>query len=410
MSYKHFIYILSLAILFISLPANALTNLESTCFDCHPALQKKIISEKAHAPVQEGNCVFCHNPHTSRHKGLLNESKEKICYTCHVKGEADNFNRTVIHDPVKAGNCLVCHDPHSSSNNNLLVKEGGDLCFSCHAKESLVSKKGSHPLVMKGDCMKCHDPHSTNNEGLMKMKSGALCSECHDVLEEQFNIAHAGYQIGKSNCSSCHELHFSESTSLLKAFIHEPMTKKECSVCHNSANSENPLALKNAGTELCYTCHQDTKSDFEKTHNHQIGNIGNSCLNCHNPHASNVKNLLYASIEKVCFKCHWDTKKRMQAKTIKAKHPNIKQCSSCHLPHGSANALFLVVKEGNSCARDECHKTATSFTHPMGPEILDPRNKKEMDCVTCHNPMGTGYDYNLRLDPVKDLCEQCHKL
>lgn len=407
---RFFKYILLLAVLFVSLPANAATNFGDMCFDCHPTLKQKIINEKAHDPVKEGKCISCHDPHTSKHKGLLNEGKEKICFTCHQDGEAGSFNKAFIHAPVKVGDCFACHDPHSSAHNKLLIKAEKDICFSCHTKKSLISEKGSHPLVKKGDCMICHDPHATDYEGLLKKKSGDLCSECHKVEEEQFTTAHAGYLIGKSNCSSCHELHISNSTALLKIFVHSPMAKMECPACHNQANSENPLALKSVGTELCYTCHQNTKKDFTKVHSHQIGNIDNSCLNCHNPHASNDKNLLYANIDKVCFKCHWDTQARMQAKRIKNRHPDIGKCSSCHMSHGSSNALFLIAQEGGTCSREECHKTSGGFTHPMGPEILDPRNKKEMECLTCHNPMGTGFDYNLRLDPVKDLCEQCHQL
>lgn len=408
---KNLISFLTLAApLFFVAPANGAADYGSICFDCHPDLQSEIQKGEAHTPVKKGNCNSCHNPHASRHKGLLNEAQEEICFSCHKNDTVYDYDRLIIHNPVKIGNCLACHDPHSSTNGKLLVKKKAEICFFCHSRESIIFGKESHPLVKKGECVECHDPHSSNNEGLLKRASKDLCSKCHKVEEGQFVVAHMGYSMEKSNCSSCHNTHSSNTKSLLKASIHLPVAKKECAVCHNAANSKNALTLKNAGTELCYKCHQETKKDFQKVNNHQLGNIKNSCLNCHNPHASNGKYLLEGKEETTCFKCHFDTKKRMKAKTVKTRHPDIENCSACHQAHGSDNALFLIANEGESCSSGKCHQTQASFTHPVGPGILDPRNKKEMSCLTCHDPMGTGYNYNLRLDPNKELCELCHNL
>ena len=406
-----FIMALSVVLL-MKIPAIALSNFENVCFDCHPTLQKKIQNEKAHKPVEQGNCGSCHNPHASKHDGLLNEAKNVICYICHKNGQTNEFNRTIIHSPVKVGNCIACHDPHSSANNALLVKNREDICFSCHTKDSVITRKESHPLVKRGECISCHNPHSSNSEGLLKKESGELCPECHKVEEALFADAHLGYSIGKSDCSSCHSPHSSDTKTLLKASIHAPMEKKECSKCHNAKDSKDPLALKDEGAGLCYKCHQEILKDFKKVNNHQIGNRKNSCLNCHNPHASDTDHLLSRKLDKVCFKCHLDTKNRMEATTVKSTHSNIENCSSCHLPHGSDNGLFLIGNKGasSSCMEAKCHPTAVGFSHPTGPEIIDPRSNKEMDCLSCHDPMGTEYENHLRLDPKKELCEQSHKM
>lgn len=392
------------------IPASGLSGNEDTCFECHPALQKQIQGGKAHGPIKEGKCIVCHNPHTSKHQGLLNESQDKLCFKCHKNDSVYDFNKPIIHKPVENGKCLACHNPHSSTNSNLLIKEKGEICFLCHKKESIVSIKKSHPLVQKGDCVECHDPHTADYKGLIKKNHSELCSKCHKVKESRFITAHQGYSVEKSYCPSCHNLHSSDSENLLKASIHIPVAEKKCNVCHGETGSKNSLKLKIAGADLCYECHKNIVNDFKKVNNHQIANRENTCLNCHNPHASDTKNLLAENIEEVCFKCHIDTKRRMKAETIKTIHPQIENCSSCHQAHGSDNMLFLVAREGETCSSGKCHQTQVSFTHPTGPEVLDPRNQKEVNCLTCHDPMGTEYNYNLRLDPDKDLCEQCHNL
>ena len=400
--------IIGLLIVFSETSRGAATH-GKTCLDCHPDLQKKISEEKAHIPVKDGNCISCHNPHASNHKGLLKNTEETLCYTCHKSDKSGGFSQTITHDPVKDGKCLACHNPHSSTNDKLLIKKGGEICFTCHLRDSLIPGKESHPLVKKGECITCHAPHSSTNEGLIKKGNADLCSSCHKVKEKQFIDAHSGYPAGESDCSSCHNPHSSDSKSLLKASIHQPMLKRDCKLCHNSSNSKNPLKLINNGANLCYNCHANTKKSFEKINNHVIGNRENSCLNCHNPHASDTKYLLDKREEKVCFKCHGDTKSRMTAKAMSFKHPKLEDCSSCHSAHGSDNTLFLRAKEGESCNIGKCHEQQQIFSHPVGTDIIDPRNKKEMNCITCHNPMGSGYKYNLRLDPDKELCEQCHR-
>lgn len=381
-----------------------------SCLDCHPTLKDKISEEKAHSPVKDGNCLSCHNPHTSNYKGLLTGTEDILCYSCHKIGKDNSFNQAVIHDPVKNGKCLLCHNPHSSTNDMLLTKKGSEVCFTCHQRDSIISKKESHPLVKKGDCIACHAPHSASNDGLLKKKSADLCSDCHKVKEGQFAAAHVGYPVRESDCSSCHNPHSSDSRNLLKASIHRPVAEKGCTACHNAVSSKEPLTLKNKGVKLCYDCHTDTMKDFEKINSHITGNRENFCLNCHNPHASDNKSLLDKKEERVCFGCHIDTKRRMDAKTTLFKHPKLENCSSCHSAHGSDNINFLKAKESESCGIAKCHEQQQVFSHPVGPEIIDPRNKKEMNCITCHNPMGSGYKYNLRLDPDKELCDQCHKL
>ena len=94
------------------------TNFAELCFKCHPEAKELVNAKVLHKPVSKGACTACHNPHVSRHAGLLNDTGEKLCYKCHEKN--DGFVGEVVHEPLKKGQCLQCHAPHSSDNSGLL--------------------------------------------------------------------------------------------------------------------------------------------------------------------------------------------------------------------------------------------------------------------------------------------------
>jgi len=57
-----------------------------------------------------------------------------------------------------------------------------------------------------------------------------------------------------------------------------------------------------------------------------------------------------------------------------------------------------------------CHDWSKHTTHPMGPKVVDPRNRnRSLDCLSCHRAHGTGNRYLILLPTVTELCVQCHK-
>jgi len=91
------------------------------------------------------------------------------------------------------------------------------------------------------------------------------------------------------------------------------------------------------------------------------------------------------------------------------RHPMVSEgrCTACHQPHGSNNRLLFAKDEISGCT--ECHKRHATFSHPVGAKAIDPRNKRELTCITCHDLMGSEFEFTLRFDRGKDLCLQCHK-
>jgi len=170
----------------------------ATCVDagCHGSLLK---AAHVHAPVADG-CEGCHealgtaHPDSTRADFRLLEQDGALCGQCH---EAFPGKMT-RHAPVSEGQCLTCHDPHASARPKLLRLALNDLCFECHDRGAFkvhavvgVDIGGSHPLsgptdpARKGErftCVSCHDPHATDSPSLWRFgvqEPFELCGKCH---------------------------------------------------------------------------------------------------------------------------------------------------------------------------------------------------------------------------------------
>ena len=236
------------------------------------------------------------------------------------------------------------------------------------------------------------------------------------------------YPVAKSDCSSCHDAHGSDKAGILFNNVHQPVANKVCQQCHEASTSPDALKTKKAGFELCRGCHSGMMNDtFNKNRIHWplVDKVG--CLNCHEPHASKGKKLLLGDSKSLCGKCHSDTmefqvklaerekqeKASAKGKVIKGAltHVPIQEgnCEDCHASHASDNA-FLLKQPSIIKLCEKCHDWSKHTTHPMGPKVVDTRNKNiSMDCMSCHRSHGTGYRYMIPFPVVTDLCVQCHR-
>lgn len=344
------------------------------CFYCHEEYSQKNI----HAPAESGECLMCHNPHSSNNKALLTASSTNIlCLQCH---ELDVPKTDFVHSPVKNGACHECHDPHQSNNNAFLKNTGSDLCFNCHKDTKTQMQAKNLHMPFEDDCFNCHQAHSTAEKGLVMEKTPTLCYNCHSDVQELVNASKSVHKVmsDKKSCSNCHSPH---------------------------ASNENAMLLK-SGNDLCLSCHSRTyTNESGKTKNIKqalkSGNIihapvEDACSNCHNPHATGFSNLLinnfsagnYAKAEEknfaLCFDCHDSglllTEKTTDATNFRHGENNMhfihiqgdkgKNCNMCHDVHGAKNKFlisekvpfgnwdmemnFKVTEFGGSCATG-CH-------------------------------------------------------
>jgi len=178
-----------------------------------------------------------------------------------------------------------------------------------------------------------------------------------------------GAQPKEVDCLSCHgDIERGKS-------VH-PALAMGCAACHTAIDASdvphkktNKMA-KGLSTELpglCYGCHN--KGLFTKKVIHPA--LGMGCTTCHNPHASNAESLLVKPVGKLCLTCH--------EKQISGKH---------------IMASF-----------------ALGDTHPMSGRA-DPTNaRRELSCISCHNPHSSSQEklfVNEAVSPA-NLCLLCHK-
>jgi predicted CXXCH cytochrome family protein len=112
-----------------------------------------------HKPFAERKCELCHTE--DRH--LVKQTPE-LCYLCHTDFKNSYKN---IHGPVASGECLNCHNQHSSQYSKLLNRAGQQLCIYCHSPNQIYRNK-SHIDIEDADCTLCHNPHGSNGKYLVK--------------------------------------------------------------------------------------------------------------------------------------------------------------------------------------------------------------------------------------------------
>ena len=195
-----------------------------TCLTCHPDKKE---GKFVHTAVGMG-CENCHQAASEKEKEktsiTLVATGGELCAMCHEASKDP-----VQHGPYKAGECMVCHEPHSSNFPKQARADTNTLCLSCHGEvrpdvkinneiqtvsllggRSITFKlydeapkipldragKRGHPLmnhpVAGGvgrdkdatvSCLSCHVPHTSKVRKRLvdnpKSEIG-LCGACHD--------------------------------------------------------------------------------------------------------------------------------------------------------------------------------------------------------------------------------------
>lgn len=201
------------------------------CFSCHPDIQKKFDKSRVkHSGLYlDQQCGTCHLGHYSSNQSLLIYEEKELCLTCHGNNstmksyspkniEKEISNKEYIHAPVDQGKCSSCHDPHGSQFDSLLIAKYPstfyapydpdlyDLCFTCHDKELLTAtttpdktqfRNGSRNLHFvhvgierKGrTCNACHNPHASDGPKLIN-RTGAKFGEW--TMSIDFNLTETG--------------------------------------------------------------------------------------------------------------------------------------------------------------------------------------------------------------------------
>ncbi len=238
----------------------------------------------------------------------------QVCSSCHEE-VANQFIRSVharLDSFELSGSvtgCESCHGPGSVhvesldkedifTFENATVSAVEDNCLSCHSSRvGMYWPFGEHSLAGV-TCLNCHKIHQSRPSlpqapgfierasltrpdqiappirNSLKAPESVLCMECHkDVGARMMLPSHHPVREGKMGCSSCHQVHGSE-TGMLKTV-------------------ENRSAL-------CTNCHTEKQGPFLFDHEP----VTEGCDTCHSPHGTVADNLLKQNEPFICLQCH----------------------------------------------------------------------------------------------------------
>jgi DmsE family decaheme c-type cytochrome len=196
----------------------------------------------------------------------------------------------------------------------------------------------------------------------------AACLECHAKDLPRANIRTSEHTRADVVCTNCHSIHHATTTRFL---------------------------LPRRQAELCYSCHQGVRGQFQEPSHHRVDEGVMKCSDCHNPHGSfaatwrmGAENAMVKpafDTEQPCLRCHIDKRGPF---VFEHASVAVEGCTACHFSHGSTNTrllrrpvVFTLCLECHNGAgtfgRENSGVIATSSSH----NLLDPRYQR---CTMCH--------------------------
>jgi DmsE family decaheme c-type cytochrome len=259
---------------------------------------------------------------------------------------------------VGAETCKGCHEevfkkfettPHWKTMTDTRKGPEWQGCEACHGG-------GADHMAAGGDKTKI-----INFKGMKSRDVSARCMECHQFSEEHSNFNRTAHSQNDVSCVSCHAVHNAKEKQYL---------------------------LKARQTQLCFSCHLETKPDFARPFKHRVNEGLIKCTDCHNQHGGFLTRQVRASTaqDTLCFKCHVD-----KAGPFVWEHSPVKVegCMACHVPHGSSNPRMLRRSQVNLLCL-ECHTLSGGGLAPAGPN--HDQSQKYQACTLCHTTVhGSNY-------------------
>ncbi len=258
-----------------------------------------------------------------------------------------------------ADNCLMCHRAAKWGVMPIFETKHGSLtdpnapfsneqCESCHGPSAahMKAKNKAEVTPMRTFGKGAAETAAEQNEGCLSCHSGHNNIGWMDSAHENADVA----------CVSCHEIHVSNDPVL------------------------DPLGQQ----EVCFQCHQKSRSDVLKPHGHPLRFGQMSCSGCHNVHDGNNDFLLTEdNVNDTCYTCHAEKR----GPYLWEHAPVTDDCTLCHNPHGSNHPASLTRRPPLLC--QQCHSAAG---HPgvayTGEEVGDgtaDRFLLSRSCMNCHS-------------------------
>jgi len=286
---------------------------------------------------------------------------------------------------------------------------GSETCKACHEQQFNSFSKTPHAHLAsagwkseKQGCESCHGPGKAHVEGggdKTKIKTfehetakqiSETCLSCHAGREEHNNFRRGEHWRNDIGCTDCHSPHAGARGQILAKGDGSSSIRPVGPFTGHASDFDPVRMLKQEQPQLCITCHNETKSQFNRPFHHKVLEGAMKCSDCHNPHGGfELKQARLATgADAACFKCHADKQGPFVFEHAPLK---VEGCAACHDPHGSANPRLL--KRNNvSQLCIECHTQigtqAGEEPPPGAPQVPSFHNlttARFQNCTTCHS-------------------------
>ena len=218
--------------------------------------------------------------------------------------------------------------------------------------------------------------------------------------------------VGTDTCFDCHDDMATDFARSLHGQLRPyqyPGLADGCEACHGPGarhvESEDPAdifipqaELGNDGVAGCLACHKTGHTLDWEFSSHAESDV--ACLSCHKIHGGSHEALLADKEEDLCFSCHMETRGQFQLPSHHPLKEGFMTCSTCHDVHGDR---FTDITDGES-NREAC---LGCHAQHAGPFIFEHSPVME-DCGICHNVHGAVAN-NLLVQNEPFLCLQCHQ-
>jgi len=189
-------------------------------------------------------------------------------------------------------------------------------------------------------------------------------------------------------------------------FHRQTAIPEDCAGCHtDKLPPEASLGKVRYGqfSPECYSCHSGIVNGTEWRHFPASALL---CRTCHQS-ATEAKQLVVPTgkVESLCFGCHVNNKKWLAMSHIHGP-VGTGDCTICHDPHGSGNE-FQLWADGNGKLCVVCHEGMKKYLEPGQSSFVVHGIMHAQGCGACHSPHATNYRFQL-FGEINDLCVSCH--